>query len=134
MRKNQEPPFNKLFGLQRFDVIRQIPNAHGGNRGLSISIVQGIEQVSPDRHFRITVCLNVSAKGQRGLNRLRWIFVTMGLGQERQVGRRLLEGRRGRTIALAGHPMAGGTVAYIHLPAIVGMGINDGFRFDGHVL
>jgi len=38
----------------------------------------------------------------------------MGLAQERQVGRRLLEGGRGRTVALAGHPVAGATVAYIH--------------------
>jgi len=93
-----------------------------------------MEQVAPDRHLKITVCLNVCAKGQRGVNRLRRIFATMGLGQERQVGRHLLEGRRSRTIARAGHPVAGGTVAYIHLPAIVGMGINDGLRFDGHVL
>ena len=58
----------------------------------------------------------------------------MGLGQDRQVGRRMLEGRRGRTIVLAGHPVARGTIGYIHFPAIVGRDINDRLWFDGHVL
>ena len=131
MRKNEEPPLSKLLSLQRLDVIRQTPNAQGGNSGIA---VQGTEEVTPDRHLRITVRGNVCAEGQSGLNRILWIFAAMGLGQERQVGRCLLEGRCGRTIALTGHPVAGGTVGYIHLPGVAGVGVNDGLRVDGHVL
>ena len=134
VRKNHEPPFNKLFGLQRLDVFRQILNAQLRNRGRSTSTVQGTEQVAPDRHLHISVRGNVGAKGQSGCNCILWIFAAMGLGQDRQVRRRLLEGRRGRAIALAGHPVAGGTVGYIHLPGVAGVGVNDGLRVDGHVL
>ena len=93
-----------------------------------------MEQFAPDRHLRISVRGNVCAEGQSGLNRILWIFAAMSLGQERQVGRRMLEGRRGRTIALAGHPVAGGTVGYIHFPAVARVGVKDGLRFDGYVL
>src|SRR6516164_11217878 len=69
-------PSSKLLGLQRLDVIRQTPNAQGGNSGVA---VQGTEQVAPDWHLRVSVRGNVCAKHQRGLNRILWIFAAMGL-------------------------------------------------------
>jgi len=75
-----------------------------------------------------------TALARRMMSRIVALIALRALGQKCQVGRRLLEGSCGRTIALARYPVAGGTVGYIHFPGVAGVGVSDGLRFDGHVL
>ena len=112
-----------LFLLDAGDVVAQVADA---NLYRTFAVADGLEDVAPHGHVAGAMSSgggHIAFNGVLDLERRE--FPPVLLGEQGKIGRRLLQGRRGRTRTFTVLPVAGGALALEHLRSRAGIRVFD---------